>query len=195
DEDPLATTAACTTSDLTNQIGTDLTVIGGHSNSRVRSPFANLSVQAQQATRFGGHQLLVGGDYSRTRKTFGCHDFVTSTIFSGTFAADQEYRSIERSGGVYARDDVEVTSWLHATAGVRYVDGLYQDPLKSTPDFTFTRWNPFAGVSVRVAPTTIVQAAAFRNTNADFISSRIAPPTVAGFVLERNELPTAQRDE
>ena len=35
----------------------------------------------------------------------------------------------------------------------------------------------------------------FRNTNSDFLSASIAPPTVAGFVLERNELPDRLRDE
>jgi tetratricopeptide (TPR) repeat protein len=195
DEDPDATTAACTDSALTQVIGTDLSVIGGRSNSRITTPFSGVSLQGQQATRLGRHQLIVGADYSRRRKTFGCHDSVTSAFFQGAFTVDQGFHAIERSAGAYVRDEIDVARRLHATIGARYVDGLYQDPLQSVPDFAFTRWDPYAGVSVRVSPVTVVHAAAFRNTNSDFISSRISPPTVAGFVFERNELPTAQRDE
>src|SRR5262249_54461902 len=99
------------------------------------------------------------------------------------------------SASAYVRDEIDITRWLHATVGARFVDGLYQDPQKSTPDFAFDRWNPFGGVAVRLSPAMVVLAAAFRNTNGDFISSKISPPTVAGFVLERNELPTTVRDE
>ena len=196
DENPDATIAACSDSPLTEILGTsDLTIFLGRSNSRIESPVAGYSLQAQQAMRLGRHQLVVGGDVSRRSKTYECHDFITSSILSGFFTADQDYRGVERSTTGYLRDDVEVARWLHLTFGARYVDGLYQDPQKLVPDLRFRRWNPYAGVSVRVSPVTIVHAAAFRNTNGDFISARISPPTVAGFALERNELPTTQRDE
>ena len=109
DEDPDATIAACSDSELTQVLGTsDLTFFGGHSNSRIKAPVQGVRVQAQQLTRFGRHQLLVGGDFSRRRTTFGCHDDITSTLFSGSFTADQNYQGIERNTTGYLRDDVEV---------------------------------------------------------------------------------------
>jgi hypothetical protein len=141
------------------------------------------------------HQVLIGGDYTWRHKTSSCHDFVTSTVYSGSLSADAEYGAIERTAAGYLRDDIEVARWLHATVGARYVDGIYQDPGQTTVEYRVHRLNPYAGASMRVAPSITVQAAAFRNTNSDFLSATIAPPTVAGFVFERNELPTSQRDE
>ena len=134
-------------------------------------------------------------DLTWRRKTFSCHDFVTSSVYSGSLSADASHTATEQTAAAYVRDDVELTRWLHATVGARYVDGVYQDPQQNTLDYRFHRLNPYAGVSIRVLPSTIVQAAVFRNTNSDFLSASIAPPTVAGFVLERNELPTSHRDE
>jgi tetratricopeptide (TPR) repeat protein len=195
DEDPDTTIAVCD-SELTQALHTnDLSFIFGQSDSRVSTPFFGVSLQAQQASRIGRHQLLVGADFSRRRKTFDCHDSITTTFTTGSLSFDQHLEATERSAGAYARDDIEVTPRLHVTIGARYDDGLYQDPLQTTPDYSFSRLNPYAGASIRLTPVTVVHAAVFRTTNGDFISSRISPPTVAGFVFERNELPTAQRDE
>ena len=188
DENPDALAAACD--------GSDLTFVLGQSNSRVTYPIHGFSVQAQQATRVGRHQLLVGADFSRRRKGFGCHDLVTTALIPGYVGrVDGESEALEHAAGAYVRDDIELTRRLHVTIGARYVDGLYGDVQQQFSDFTFGRWNPYAGVSLRLTPVTTLHAAGFRNTNGNFISSSIAPPTVAGFVFERNELPTAQRDE
>ena len=61
--------------------------------------------------------------------------------------------------------------------------------------FEKNQWDPRAGLSVRAGPSTFVRAAAFRNLNTNFFGSTIAPPTVSGFVIARNEFPTARRDE
>lgn len=188
DENPDALAAGCD--------GTDLTVILGQSNSRLTYPVHGFSTQAQQATRVGRHQLLVGADFSRRRKGFGCHDLITTALIPGYVGrVDADGEAFEHAAGAYLRDDIEVTRRLHVTVGARYVDGLYGDVLSQFSDFTFGRWNPYGGVTLRLSPVTTVHAAGFRNTNGDFISSSIAPPTVAGFVFDRNELPTSQRDE
>jgi hypothetical protein len=55
--------------------------------------------------------------------------------------------------------------------------------------------NPRLGLSARVSRTTVVRAAAFRQLNTNFIGDYIGPPTVSGFVVSRNEFPTARRKE
>jgi tetratricopeptide (TPR) repeat protein len=198
DANPDATNFACTDNPISRIIGQDLTRIEGQSNRFVETPVRRFNVQAQQASRFGRHQVLLGGDYSRRRIAFRCHDSITSAIpglLPEPFIVDQESSAVQDNAGGYIRDDIEVNRRLHVTLGVHYVDGTYRDPLKNTPDFSFSRWNPYAGASIRLSRVTVVHAAAFRNTNADFIGSRIAPPTVAGFLFERNEFPTANRDE
>ena len=173
----------------------DLSPFSAHSDSRFSLPFDGVSVQAQQASRLRRHQILIGGDYTQRHKRFRCHDSVTSPLFPGTVVtADEDVGATETTAGAWVRDDIEITTRIHATVGARYVDGKYGDPLGDT-DYKFHRLNPYGGLSFRVTPALTVHAAAFRNTNSDFLSSSLAPPTVASFVLERNELPTSKRDE
>jgi tetratricopeptide (TPR) repeat protein len=174
----------------------DLTPFLSHSSSRLTYPTHAFNVQAQQTTRAGRHQVLVGGDVFRRRKAVGCQETI---IFDPTGEIvgqlDKQTRGTEKGGSAYVRDEIELSRRTHATVGARYQDLTYGDELELFPDFHSSRWNPFAGLSVRLSPGVTVHAAGFRNTNANFIGSRISPPTVAGFVLDRNELPTAQRDE
>jgi tetratricopeptide (TPR) repeat protein len=189
-EDPDASFAACP-----QALGiADLSPLFAHSDSRYSLPFAGVSLQAQQANRLRRHQLLFGGDYTRRRKRLRCHDFVTSSVYSGSLTADEDLTATETTAGAWVRDDIEITSRLHVTVGARYVVGQYGEPRRES-DYDFHRLNPHAGVSIRLSPTVTVHAAGFRNTNSDFLSSSLAPPTVASFVLQRNELPTAKRDE
>jgi tetratricopeptide (TPR) repeat protein len=173
----------------------DLTPLFAHSDARFSLPYRGVALQSQQVMRFGRHQIVGGGDYTRRRKTSRCQDFVTSSVYSGSISADESHRATERATAVYVRDDIEVRPWLHVTIGGRFVDGVYEDPQSEGNETRFRRLNPYAGASVRVSQSTVIQAAAFRNTNSDFLSSNIWPPTVAGFALERNELPTTKRDE
>lgn len=48
---------------------------------------------------------------------------------------------------------------------------------------------------MRLFTATVLRAAAFRRLNTDLFGSRISPSTVAGFVLDRNELFNADRRE
>ena len=189
DHNPDATFAACP-----SELGiADLGPLFANSDARLSRPYHGVNVQAQQSARLKRHQFFAGGDYTWRRKTRSCRDFVTSTVYSGSLSADGKQFASERTAAAYLRDDIELTRWAHVTIGARYVDGSYQDPGETT--HRFHRFNPYGGVSLRVRPSTIVHAALFSNTNSDFLSASIAPPTVAGFVLERNELPTTQREE
>jgi len=189
-EDPDATFAVCPAA-----LGIAELPALFYSDSRVSLPYDGISLQAQQANRLRRHQLLIGGDYTRRQKRLRCSDFVTSSLFPGvSVTADEDHTATETTAAAWVRDDIEITPRFHATVGARYVDGHYGDPHGAT-DYDFQRLNPYTGVSIRVSKAVTVHAAVFRNTNSDFLSASLAPPTVAGFVLERNELPTAKRDE
>ena len=188
DVDPDAITSACE--------GFDLRQFFSHSSSRLSLPFHSYALQAQQATRVRRHQILFGTDFSHRNKSFSCQE---SILFDPTGELvtrfGHETQATEHVASGYVRDDIELGRRVHATIGTRYENGLYGDTGQASDDFTFSRWNPYGGLSVRLSPVTVVHLAAFRNTNSDFLSAKISPPTVAGFVFERNELPTAQRDE
>jgi hypothetical protein len=92
------------------------------------------------------------------------------------------------------RDEIQLSRRVHASVGVAYEQATFND-LSEKRVFDNQRWDPRLGVSVRVATATFVRAAAFRNLNTNFFGSIIGPPTVAGFVVARNEFPTAKRDE
>jgi tetratricopeptide (TPR) repeat protein len=189
DHDPDATFAACPT-----ELGVgDLSPLFATSDRRSAFPYHGVTFQAQQSARLKRHQLIAGGDYTWRRKTRRCSDFVTSSVYSGSLSANAEESASERTAAAYLRDDIELARWAHVTIGARYVDGSYQAPGETAR--LFHQLNPYGGVSLRVRPSTIVHAAVFRNTNSDFLSASIAPSTVAGFVLERNELPTSLRNE
>ena len=94
----------------------------------------------------------------------------------------------------YVRDEVALTPWMHLTAGLRRDDVRYYD-FASQRDFVVRRWNPLAGIAIRITPSTVVRAAAFRSLSSDFTGAKISPTTVSGFVIARNELPTAIRKE
>jgi hypothetical protein len=70
----------------------------------------------------------------------------------------------------------------------------YRDLLEERT-FRLDDLNPRAGVSWRLTPTTVVRGAWFRQLNTNFRGDSINPPTVAGFAVARNELPTARRKE
>jgi hypothetical protein len=92
------------------------------------------------------------------------------------------------------RDEIQLTKALHLTLGLSYDSVSYQDTL-SGERFDIARWNPLAGAAVLLAPSTVLRVAAFRNVNNDISGARTSPTTVSGFVVARNEFPTAIRKE
>ncbi len=154
------------------------------------------NVQAQQATRLASHQLIVGADFFENHKKRRCDEllYIPITPSLELLNVNRERGSRDRAVGAFIRDEIELASRVHVTLGARYDGGQYGDTI-SEAAFKFKRWNPFAGLSVQVAPTTVLHVAGMRNTNASFVGARISPVTVASFVVQRNEFPTAERDE
>src|SRR5262249_425340 len=133
DHDPDATLAACP-----DEVGAaDLAPFSLQSDSRFALPYHGVTFEGQQTLRLKRHQLFAGGDFTWRRKTRRCHDFITSTLAPGSFTADAEQGATEQTAAAYLRDDVELTRWLHATIGARYVDGLYEDPFPAATAFRF----------------------------------------------------------
>jgi hypothetical protein len=114
-----------------------------------------------------------------------------------SFDQSQSSRATDDAVVAHVRDEIDLGSRMHATIGVQYHDVRYGDVVQPTghPRTIVRRWDPLAGIAVRLSPGTMLRAAAFRNVNGNFIGSTIAPPTVSGFLLERNEFPTTRRTE
>jgi len=94
----------------------------------------------------------------------------------------------------YIRDEITILPWLHGSVGLAYQQIDYADSILGRT-FEESRWSPRAGVSVRLTPSTLVRAAAFGQLNINLFGTGIAPPTVSGFVVARNEFATARRNE
>jgi tetratricopeptide (TPR) repeat protein len=161
--------------------------------NRVTLPLRSTEWQVQQVARVGRHQLLLGADrFALEEETL---QYLATTVDGvPDFEVDLLVPAEDDATSVSVRDEVQVTPWLHASAGVRYQRFAYTD--RRIEDLVrFTDWLPMVGAALRVAPSTVVRAAAFRNRNSNFIGSKIAPTTLAGFAIERNELPTTRRTE
>jgi hypothetical protein len=161
---------------------------------RTRNPFEQVDVQVQQATRLGRHQLIAGYQAFGLDKATRCSETISFEHSDQTFdnAIDSDGR--DTGSHAYARDEIQLAPWLHASAGVAYQQVAYDDQTSST-GFEAARWSPRLGIAARVTPRTVVRGAAFRQLHINLFASSIAPPTIAGFVVARNEFPTATRTE
>lgn len=158
-----------------------------------KAPFAALDAQVQQTTRLGRHQLIVGYQYFSQNKDLLSRE----TITAEGFVLDERGSSSsgdDKARVTYVRDEIAFTNRIHASVGVAYQQMEYVDLFLTTVREA-DRWVPLVGVSLRVAPRTVLRAATFGNLNTTVFGSRISPPTVSGFIMERNEFPTAERDE
>ena len=167
---------------------------GARSSRTTRYPFQTFDAQFQQATRVGKHQVVVGQQFYTLDKANRCSETITFQFLEGGF--DNELNSDGHDSGrnTYIRDEIQVASWLHATAGLAYQQVSYADDIGRRV-IDVSRWSPRLGVSLRLAPATLLRAAAFRQLHIALFGSSIAPPTLAGFVVARNEFATAKRDE
>jgi tetratricopeptide (TPR) repeat protein len=165
------------------------------SSQDIKIPLDRRTFQVQQATRVGRHQVIGGALVFRQDKERRCNEELYSLTTGDRFAFDSVFRQRDHLYRGYVRDEIEIASWLHATIGVTYDDVRYGSLTDAARVDTLSKLSPQGGVTVRVAPGTLVRAAGFRSVAGDIFGSKIAPVTVAGFVLERNELPTTIRDE
>jgi tetratricopeptide (TPR) repeat protein len=185
--DPDADVSACT--------GIPLESFSARSATRVENPFDRTTVQAQQATRFGRQQVVAGLLLSGQRKERRCDERI---YFAGTgeplLELEDTTRARDRNYRGYLRHELEITPRLHASTGLTY-DGVQHADVSGLRSESLSRWSPLAGLSARLAPRTVLRVAGFRHVAPDLFGSKIAPATVTGFVLERNEFPTTTRDE
>jgi hypothetical protein len=138
--------------------------------------------------------LIVGHQRYTLDKGTRCSETVSFAALPDTFENSFNDDGHDSGAQTYIRDEVQITAWLHASAGVSYQQLSYHDTTASKT-FDVDQWSPRAGLGVRLTPTTFLRAAAFRQLHINIFSSNIAPPTIAGFVVARNEFPTSQRDE
>ena len=165
------------------------------SSQHIEVPLDRRTFQVQQATRIGRHQVIGGALVFRQDKERRCNEELYLLETGDRFAFDSIFRHRDHLYRGYVRDEIEIASWLHATIGVTYDDVRFGSMTDAARVDTLSKLSPQGGVTVRVAPGTLVRAAAFRSVAGDIFGSKIAPVTVAGFVLERNEFPTTMRDE
>lgn len=161
--------------------------------NRVTTPIRSYEYQAQQVTRLGPQQIVAGAEVYRQRQE--SRQYLATTVDGRPdFEFEQVEPAEDRGAALIFRDEIRAGSRLHLTGGVHYQRFDFTDRLTGLIRRQ-RRWQPIAGAALRLTPKTVIRAAAFRNLNAAFIGARISPTTVAGFVVERNELPTAERSE
>jgi tetratricopeptide (TPR) repeat protein len=171
-----------------------LSVLGARVDRRTRNPFEVFEVQLQQATRLGRHQLIVGHQSYALDKATRCSETYHFAGSDETFDNTLDRDGHDSGSHTYVRDEIQLASWLHATAGIGYQEISYDDTLEGT-NFAVSRWSPRLGIAARLTTATRLRAAAFRQMHINLFGSSIAPPTISGFVIARNEFPTAIRDE
>lgn len=177
--------------------GLPLAPFSAHSVSRLSTPMRSFDVQAQQATRIGRHQVIAGAQTLRLRKGRDCVESIVLDALGEVVLRLDQHRTVRDRGSItYVRDEIQVARRVHASIGLAYQQVDYGDPFSSDgATLDLGQWSPSAGVAVRVSPTTVLRAAGFRNLNINFLGSKISPTTVVGFVTDRNEFPTARRNE
>ncbi len=172
--------------------GFDLARFGALSTGTITNPFRSLDIQIQQAMRFGRHQLVAGHQSFSVDKENRCAERITI----GTEFLDLDSAAAGRDTATitHVRDEVQLSRRVHATLGVDYQRVKYQE-LSDERTIEMDEVNPRLGLSARLSSSTVVRAAAFRQLNTNFFGDYIAPPTVSGFVIVRNEFATARRKE
>ncbi len=172
--------------------GIDLTEFGATSNGSITNPFRTFDFQVQQATRIGRHQVVAGFQSSSVKKENRCGERLSIGAEFFDFSRSTSGRDKVTVG--HLRDEIQLSGRIHATVGLEYQRVSYRD-LTDQRTIEVDEVNPRLGVSARLSPSTVVRAAAFSQLNTNFLADYIAPPTVSGFAISRNEFPTARRDE
>jgi hypothetical protein len=172
--------------------GFDLTPFGAVSNGSITNTLQSNDFQIQQTLRAGRHQFVAGYQTWAVDKEDVCDE----RLSIGPEFLDVHDVTTGRDTATVAqiRDEIQLSNRVHATLGVDYQRLSYYD-MSEARATEHEEVNPRAGLSVRITPATVVRAAVFDHMNTNFLGDYIAPPTVAGFVIARNEFPTALRRE
>jgi tetratricopeptide (TPR) repeat protein len=174
----------------------DLSQFGAVSNGAIRNNYRSLDFQIQEVERFGRHQFIAG------YQSFGSHkdQLCSERLSVGSAYADFSFPGSGRDTAsvMRLRHEIQVTRRIHATLGVEHQRISYRD-ITDERTTEVNETNPRAGISWRLAPTTVVRATWFKQLNTtsagDLTGDSIAPSTIAGFVVARNEFPTTRRKE
>jgi tetratricopeptide (TPR) repeat protein len=170
----------------------ELAPFGATTSGERSNPFRSLDFQVQQATRLGRHQFIVGQQVLTVDKRQRCSEVLR--IGAETLNVNDEVSGEDSAQVTYLRDEIALARWLYTSVGVAYQRLEYRD-FGGDRTFEIDQWNPRVGVSARIASSTWLRAAAFRQLSTNALGSNIAPPTVAGFVIARNDFTTARRTE
>ncbi|PWT82769.1 MAG: hypothetical protein C5B57_08150 [Blastocatellia bacterium] len=172
--------------------GFDLTQFGAVSNGSITNTLQSNDFQIQQTVRIGHHQLVAGYQSFAEDK----EDVCAERLSIGSESADFRFVTTGHDTATVAnlRDEIQLSNRVHVTVGADYQRVNYFDMTEEKAT-KLDDVNPRAGISVRVTPATVVRAALFDQLNTNFRGDFIAPTTVAGFVVTRNEFPTALRHE
>ena len=168
---------------------------GPHIARTNANPFQLFDAQLQQATRLGRHQLIIGHQRYTMNKAENCFETYSFDLLAETFDNSLDGDGRDAGSQTYVRDEIQVTPWLHASAGVAYQELSYTNLGVEPKVHDVTQWSPRVGLAVQLGPTMRLRAATFRQLHLNLVGSSMAPPTVEGFVVARNEFPTARRQE
>jgi tetratricopeptide (TPR) repeat protein len=169
--------------------------IDAQADWRTEFAFDRLSVQAQQVSRVGRHQLVGGVSLFRQHKKDSCAERIYFPELGEDFSNTQDTSSLDdHDYRAYLRDEIRLFNRLQAVLGIALDEVQYEDPATEKRT-SFNRFSPQVGLAARVGAQTVLRAAALRNVASDFVGSKISPSTVSGLVIERNEYPTTIRDE
>lgn len=170
----------------------DLKQFDAESAGTLTNPFRSLDLQVQQTIRLGRHQLVAGHQSYAVDKEDRCNE----RISVGTEFLDLDSFRVGRDTAAvtHVRDEIQLSRRIHASLGVDYQQAQYRD-LVGGRTIEADLVSPRVGFSARLSDSTVIRGGAFRQLNTNFFGSFIAPPTVSGFVVARNEFPTARRHE
>ncbi|HSL20253.1 MAG TPA: FecR domain-containing protein [Vicinamibacterales bacterium] len=168
-------------------------IAGVRSATRLQVPRALWDAQLQQVVQLGPHQLIAGAQISRRRSGQSCDDRLFHVVFGNLDLFEHGSETWrDRTGSGYVRDEIRLSSWAHASAGLRY-QTMRSDRLPER--YRASAWSPLVGLTLRPLPSTAIRFGAFRDLDTGTAVPRISPTQVAGFSLERSAYPSARTSE
>jgi tetratricopeptide (TPR) repeat protein len=162
---------------------------------KLKETFGNrfYDTQIQQVTRLARHQIIVGAE-----GFWEYEKYESATTLSDPLWRPYSAKAHDRDFSAWLRDEIAVSSYLHVSIGMRYqnikIKRLADDPYFNTT-LHIKKLNPLLGISLQLSDNMVLRTGAFRRLSTNFSGAGISPTTVAGFLLDRDELPTTDRME
>jgi hypothetical protein len=157
------------------------------------APFVFYDVDLQSSHRRGQHTFVIGAGWYRTNRRY-INTFNLRRDANGAQATGSFGDTLTDEGmSAWIRHEANLGR-LHTILGLQAKSDDGNDILADTA-MSFTRVDPLVGFAFRITNSTVVRGSAFSTLNSSFVGTSIAPTSVAGFVIERNEVPYAKRRE